>query len=411
VDECAKLLVPLQKFFYHDGVRSAAITTMPHLLRSASLFLQKQGPGAEKAYIAQLFEFMIGPMVAAMKEEIDMEILVMAVESLSESLDLAEGAITVQHLQGITALVSELLADVASRRVERQAKQNEEDHDDEEAEKLDDESQHDEEIVAGLAEILGVLAKRTKQNVVPFLQPLLPAFLEMLKPAGRISDRQAALCVFDDLTEHLGESAAPLFQHFFPFTVQYTSDQDPRVRQAAVYGVGVAAQMIPATVAPYIPDLLSRLSQVILSVDSRGEDYAGPTENAIAAVGKICQYHSNSVDVSKVLPVWLSWLPVTVDEVESKVTYAQLCSFIESSNPHILGQDYANLPKILDIFSSVLDTNLVDGDLTLRMVNILKQMQTSLPAAAQKAVAGLSGEKQQKLLNALSAPPVPSPSK
>jgi hypothetical protein len=54
-----------------------------------------------------------------------------------------------------------------------------------------------------------------------------------------------------------------------------------------------------------------------------------PTENAIAAVGKICLYQSGAVDVSKVLPVWLSWLPVLEDKVESLVTYGQLCTFVE----------------------------------------------------------------------------------
>lgn len=43
VDEVAKLLVPLMRFFYHEGVRNAAVTAMPHLLHSAVCYFDKAG--------------------------------------------------------------------------------------------------------------------------------------------------------------------------------------------------------------------------------------------------------------------------------------------------------------------------------------------------------------------------------
>jgi hypothetical protein len=43
VDTVAKLMVPLLRFFYHDGVRTAAVSTMPHLLTSSVMYFQKQG--------------------------------------------------------------------------------------------------------------------------------------------------------------------------------------------------------------------------------------------------------------------------------------------------------------------------------------------------------------------------------
>jgi len=90
VDETAKLLVPLMRFFYHDGVRSAAVTTMPCLMTSASRYFAGAGAAQPDAmYIRNLFNFMFIPFLEAMKEEIDMEILVMGIESFVEVIPIS----------------------------------------------------------------------------------------------------------------------------------------------------------------------------------------------------------------------------------------------------------------------------------------------------------------------------------
>jgi hypothetical protein len=59
--------------------------------------------------------------------------------------------------------------------------------------------------------------------------------------------------VFDDIVEHCGSASMILFQHFLPSVLEYTSDVDPSVRQAAVYGAGLVSQMGGDSIAPFIP--------------------------------------------------------------------------------------------------------------------------------------------------------------
>ncbi len=107
------------------------------------------------------------------------------------------------------------------------------------------------------------------------------------KPNKDASDRQAALCIFDDVVEHCGQAASGLFQHFLNTAVQCIADPgnidqsiypsihrnkqtllirrylpniisflqllDPAVRQAAVYGMGVYAEAGGEVIAPAIP--------------------------------------------------------------------------------------------------------------------------------------------------------------
>mmetsp|Transcript_21433 Transcript_21433/g.29989 ORF Transcript_21433/g.29989 Transcript_21433/m.29989 type:complete len:1094 (-) Transcript_21433:418-3699(-) len=399
VDEVAKLLVPLLKFYYHEGVRISAFNTLPYLLSSAQAYLQKHAAsGADKTYVRNLFNFMYGPMLSALEEELDLEVLIGSLESLSETIAIpGPGVMSAEQLQATYTLLQTLLTDVKNRRAERLAMKKEDDHDEEEEERIGEEEERDEEINSLLADCLGNLFKSYKEATLPYFQNLIfPIIVEMLK--GVTSDKQVALCVFDDLIEHLGAHAVPFLQHYLPIAIPAINDADPAVRQASVYGMGLCAQFGGQQMASVIPEITQRLTQVITLPDARSDDWACATENAIAAIGKICIFQAGAVDVSKLLPMWFSWLPVTQDNIEAKVTYAQLCSFIESSNPYIIGANFQNLPRILSIFAEILDTDLVDEALTHRIKVIIAQIRNGVSAETlQGAWGSLQAAHQQKL--------------
>jgi len=302
----------------------------------------------------------------------------------------------------INALM-QVAEDVAERRAERSKRQREEDHDAEEEEQMSEEDESDVEIISGIADLIGRLAKTLKENIIPFLEPAL-VFADGLLKSSKATDRQSGLCIYDDIIEFLGSKSIPYIGRVVLIAMQAAIDPDPAVRQSAVYGVGLCAQFGGQHVAHLVPEMLSRLSHVITLPDARTPEFICPTENAIAAVGKLCQFQSQFVDLSKVLPVWLSWLPVKEDDIESKVTYGQLCTFIESGSPHLYGEGYQNLPKIFSVFADAFETSLVDEELTMRMVNILKRLQTSLPVdLLQKVWNSLTSEQQQKLQKNMSS--------
>ncbi|KAL4345112.1 hypothetical protein AHAS_Ahas11G0245800 [Arachis hypogaea] len=52
-------------------------------------------------------------------------------------------------------------------------------------------------------------------------------------------------------------------------------------------------------------------------------------DNAVSALGKICQSHRDSIDFAQVIPAWLNYLPIEGDLIEAKVVHDQLCSMVE----------------------------------------------------------------------------------
>jgi len=218
-------------------------------------------------------------------------------------------------------------------------------------------------------------------------------------------DRQVGLCVFDDIVEFGGAAALIYFEQFVPTMLQLIADAHPGVRQAAAYGVGVCAEKACETFRPLIPDALNRLSVMVQDIEARSDDNVHATENAISAIGKVCRYQSNAIDVTQVLPHWLSLLPVTHDKVESKIVYDSLCFFLENANfsQVLIGSSYQNLPRILSIFGEVLGSALIDEAISARITNILKHMQTAFPGnILQQAYVGLSNEQKARLHQCLS---------
>lgn len=101
----------------------------------------------------------------------------------------------------------------------------------------------------------------------------------------------------------------------------------------------------------------------------------------VVALGKVA-LHQGRTDL---LPVWLSFLPLTADtvdrptaglvieysprswQVEANGTYSMLCSLVEAGNSSLLGKKNANVPKIKGVLSGILGTEFCASELAPRV--------------------------------------------
>jgi len=388
VEEVARILVPLLKFQFNDSVRSAAMTTMPQLILSAVEYHKAFPANAEK-FMRELSGFILPTLLEAIEEEEDPEMLMGGLEVLAESVEhLGERFLTAEQLSLITNKCLHVLADVELRRKERESNPDE-DVDEEDEEVATAEEMTDAEVVSYVADCVGRMIKMYKQDYVPHLEIIMPAIRAQIS-SKRDSDKQSAICVFDDMIDHLGQGSLSFFPTFLPLILDGIYSTNAPVRQAAVFGAGLIAHKGGNQVQSIVPELLKRLLEAIKAPNARVEDFVAPTENAICAVGKMCMYQDAVVDTATTLPLWLSMLPVTEDTVEAKVTYDLLATFVERQNPHLLGSGMSNLPRIVSTFAEVLTTELVDEPLQQRIVALLKQIphevftQANLTATQKK---------------------------
>ncbi|MBA0803532.1 hypothetical protein Gohar_013734, partial [Gossypium harknessii] len=387
IDQVATTLVPLLKFYFHEEVRKAAVSAMPELLRSAKLAVEKgQAQGRNGTYIKQLTDYIIPALVEALHKEPEVEICGSMLDSLNECIEV------------ITAS--------SARKQERAERAKAEDFDEEEGEMLKEENEQEEEVFGQLGDLLGTLIKTFKASFLPFFQELTSYITPMWGKDKTAEERRVAICIFDDIAEHCREAALKYYETYLPFLLEACNDESPDVRQAAAFGVGLCAEFGGSVFKPLIQEALSRLNAVIRHPNALHLDNVMAYDNAVSALGKICQFHRDSIDAAQILPAWLSCLPIKGDLIEAKIVHEQLCSMVERSDQELLGPNNQYLPKIVSVFAEVLcaGKDLATEQTASRMINLIRHFQQSLPASTLASTwSSLQPQQQLALQSILSS--------
>ncbi|XP_064960418.1 uncharacterized protein LOC135651258 [Musa acuminata AAA Group] len=404
IDQVAPTLVPLLKFYFHEEVRKAAVAAMPELLRSAKLAIEKgQAQGRDETYVKQLADYIIPALVEALQKEPETEICASMLDSLNECMQLAGLLLSENQVRSIVDQIKHVITASAARKKERAERTKAEDFDAEEEEVLKEENEQEEEVFDQVGDCLATLIKTFKASFLPFFDELSLYITPMLGKDKTAEERRIAICIFDDVAEQCQEAALKYYDTYLPFLLEACNDENADVRQAAVYGVGVCAEFGGSVFRPLVGEALSRLNNVIRHPDAMHSDNVMAYDNAVSALGKICQFHRDGIDATKVFPAWLGCLPIKNDLIEAKIVHEQLCSMIERSDRELLGPNNQHIPKIVSVFAEVLcaGKDLATEQTISRMINLLKQIQQTLPPAVLASTWSTLQPQQQLALQSI----------
>ncbi|KAM8722774.1 importin-5 [Acanthopagrus schlegelii] len=371
-EQVVKLMVPLLKFYFHDGVRVAAAESMPLLLECARV----RGP----EYLTQMWHFMCDALIKSIGTEPDSDVLSEIMHSFAKCIELmGDGCLSNEHFEELGGILKGKLEEHFKNQELRQAKRQDEDYDEQVEETLQDEDENDVYILTKVSDILHSVFSSYKEKVLPWFEQLLQLIVQLICPSRPWADRQWGLCIFDDVVEHCSPLSFKYAEYFLRPMVQSLGDSSPEVRQAAAYGVGVMAQYGGENYRPFCTEAIPLLVRVIQAADSRSKENVNATENCISAVGKVMRFRPECVNVSEILPHWLSWLPLNEDKEEAVHTFDFLCDLIESNNPIVLGPDNSNLPKIFLIIADGVANESVKSEdaCSKRLANVIRQVQVS----------------------------------
>ncbi|KAJ6944729.1 importin-5 isoform X1 [Populus alba x Populus x berolinensis] len=429
IDQVAPTLVPLLKFYFHEEVRKAAVSAMPELLRSAKLAVEKGlSQGRNESYVKQLSDYIIPALVEALHKEPDTEICASMLDALNECLQISGVLVDEGQVRSVVDEVKLVITASSSRKRERAERAKAEDFDAEEGELIKEENEQEEEVFDQVGEILGTLIKTFKTSFLPFFDELSSYLTPMWGKDKTAEERRIAICIFDDVAEQCREAALKYYDTYLPFLLEACNDDNPDVRQvctnydlvvvcfrlaifssilcgcfqAAVYGLGVCAEVGGSVFKHLVGEALSRLNVVIRHPNAKQPDNVMAYDNAVSALGKICQFHRDSIDSAQVVPAWLNCLPITGDLIEAKAVHEQLCSMVERSDRELLGPNNQYLPKIVSVFAEVVcGKDLATEQTVSRMVNLLRQLQQTLPPATWASTLSVLHPQQQMALQSI----------
>jgi len=397
-EEVVKLMVPMLKFYFHDGVRTAAAESMPFLLECARI----KGP----QYLQEMWAFILPELLKAVEAEPENDVLAELLASLAKCVELlGTGCLGEPGMEETVKILEKTMENHFKRQEERAGKRQggEEDYDEGVEEQLEDEDDEDVYILSKVGDVVHSVFSQYREAFLPQFERLLSHFSKLLEQGRPWSDLQWGLCIFDDLIEYTGPVSQKYEQLYLNRLLSCVSSPQPEVRQAAAYGCGVLGQCGGPGLAPAAAQAVPLLVEVIQQPDSRQPENINPTENAISAVTKILQFNGSQVNMDQILPLWFGWLPVTEDVDEAPFVYGFLANLVEANNPHILGANNANLPRVVAVIAEALAVDVLppDSEARGRIVGIVKQVQQNAPVF-EACVAGLNEPQKRAIQEVLS---------
>lgn len=322
-----KIALPGLAFFFHDPVRVVSAKCVPQLLNS-----YKKAYGPQSSQLLGLWNATIVKLLEVLTAEPAVDTLAEMYQSFYESVEVVgKGCLSQEHMSTFIDSAQSALEDYKSRvadRAEMAADANKEDGE-EESEEVLFAIEDDQNLLSDMNKAFHCIFKNHGVDFLPNWERLATIYDAFLKSEDP-TQRQWGLCIMDDVLEFCGERSFNYSQAIIEPLATGCRDTAPANRQAAAYGVGVAAQKGGPSWSPFVGAAIDLLLQATRVPNARGEENVFATENACAAIAKVLHYNSSQVaNTDAVISSWIDTLPITYDEEAAPYAYAYLAELIK----------------------------------------------------------------------------------
>lgn len=379
-------------FLYSDDVRSAAFLALPDIV-GALVAGVREGKAAPTALRSAL-DMILANYFKHIPEEEDLSVKLAAFTALKDVvnqvsepfLDGPRMEVAATFFQGQYTIWVEQRNDLNRARAE-------EDFDDELEDDLVKVKADDGELLNEMTEALCTILRIHGAAFAPYYtRSLHPIFSGLVQATRDPDEITHAICVFDEILEHIPELARPNAHDFLQILVPYATAAAPEVRQSAAYGLGVAAKTLGDAYLPYLPKVLEVLRADVSEQGAFAEEseMREANENALSAIGKILlALGAKTPGFAEVLGLFVSHLPIRADLVEAKISVHVLCHFIKEVPDVVFGgATFANGNIVITTFAEAAAASNIDKEDANEVRAVVNQLLTRVPP--ETLFAGLS---------------------
>ncbi|PVV04701.1 hypothetical protein BB560_000793 [Smittium megazygosporum] len=365
------LVLPLLKFYFHEGVKYASAAAIPKLMESMKSYIvqssnsntvSQQVIAAKTEEFKQTWGLISAAILKAIPNEMDnFPYISHLFQSFSDCVEIVgEGCLSDSQLDMFFERVESILTHSIEQIDSRIARlKSGEDYEEDEAREITEEESEESEAMDSLSRAMRMVLKTCPNGFISRFDKIIPTLVQFSKPEyiarSKVEDGcyalQWFLCVFDDLIELAGPVSWTYSQYFLQTMINSLDlSFRPDVRQGAAFGIGAAAQFGGSAYSNAVVQSIPGLANMINDPEARSDDNIYATENATSALVKILINGASSVpNFDQVLLLWFTGLPIINDEDEAIYSYNYLLQIL---------QDNATLHKLLANYSAQENANL-----------------------------------------------------
>ncbi|KAJ5672118.1 hypothetical protein N7507_001245 [Penicillium longicatenatum] len=383
-----KIAVPGLAFFFHDPVRVSAAKLIPQLLNS-----YKKAHGQSPAF-AEMWNKVAEKIIEVLSAEPTVDTLAEMYQCFYESVEvIGRNSLTPQHMQAFIDSAKSTLEDYQMRVKQRLEEQAELEEGDEENLDYEYAVEDDQNLLSDMNKAFHTIFKNQGTSFLPAWQQLIQ-FYDNFITSQDPTQRQWALCIMDDVLEFCSEESWTYKDHIMQPLAAGLQDPNAANRQAAAYGVGVAAQKGGVAWSDFVAACIPSLFQVTQHPQNRTEEHVFATENASASIAKILHYNPSKVQgAQEVVANWIETLPITFDEEAAPYAYSFIAQLIDQQNPAV----FAKADRVFGFIVEALDAQTLQGQTATRVAQSAKSLVAATGLNAESILAGVSPENQERI--------------
>ncbi|KAF5677303.1 importin subunit beta-3 [Fusarium heterosporum] len=387
-----KIALPGLAFFFHDPVRYISAKLVPQLLSS-----YKKAYGPQSDQLRGLWTATVDKLLEVLTAEPAIDTLAEMYQCFYESVEVVgKDCLSVDHLSRFIDGVHSAIEDYKDRVAQRA-----EDKEGATADDVEDEAEDtliaiedDQTLLSDMNKAFHAIFKNHGAAFLPAWERLMSTYEGFLASPDP-TQRQWGLCIMDDVLEYCGPESTRYANYITQPLIEGCRDPSPAIRQAAAYGIGVAAHRGGAPWAQFLGGSVPFLFQVTQVPEARNEDNVYATENACAAIAKILHYNASTVgDVQNVITQWVETLPVTNDEEAAPYAYAYLAELIDQRHPAVVNQ----AGKVFVFIAQALEAETLVGQTANRVAVATKGLLTTTGVDPTPLLQQFSPESQRTIM-------------
>ncbi|KAK0713787.1 armadillo-type protein [Lasiosphaeria miniovina] len=387
-DIMEKIALPGLAFFFHDPVRFVSAKLVPQLLGS-----YKKAFGPESTELNTLWLNTVVKLLEVLTAEPAIDTLAEMYQCFYEAVSvIGRPCLTAEHMDRFIDAATTTLEDYKER-VQRRA-------DDAENAAAEDAEDEEEELLIAIEDDQTLLSDMNKAfhcifkfHGSTFLRPwerLVLTYDGFLKSSDP-TQRQWGLCIMDDVLEYCGSDSSIYERYITGPLLSGCDDASPAIRQAAAYGIGVAAHRGGQAWATFVGNAIEPLFRIMGTPNARSEENVYATENACAAVAKILHYNAFEVpNADAVIAQWVNCLPITNDEEAAPYAYAYLAELIDKQHPAV----FAQAEKVFLFVAQALEADTLTGQTAARVCGATKLLVANTNTNAELILLQFSPDAQ-----------------
>ncbi|PPJ57756.1 hypothetical protein CBER1_00214 [Cercospora berteroae] len=382
-----KVAIPGLAFFFHDPVRVASAKAVPQLLNSF-----KVAYGLNSNEYMTLWKGTIEKVLEVLETEPAIETLAEMYQCFYESVEVSgKDCLSNDHMTLFISSAESVLKDYQKRVKEREDEAKEREDGEEPGEDYEFAVEDDQTLLSDMNKAFHTIFKHQGQSFLPHWERLLN-YYDLFVTNADPTQRQWALCILDDVLEFCGPASWNYYSHIAQPLVDGMRDDAAANRQAACYGVGVAAHKGGDQWSEFAAGSLPILFEVTQRPNARSDDDAFATENACASIAKVLHFNNKKVqNVSEVVTHWVDTLPVVNDEEAAPYAYSFLAQLIDEQNPAVMNK----AAQCFTFIAQALEAETLQGAMAQRIVGAGRKLISTAGLDANQLLGSLPAETQQ----------------